>query len=78
MDMTIDPTAPAMRCTVRASGYAGRDLVIDSSAGPTIDITLEKLPPPPVAPKPHKVTATPAPTRHSVSSDGELVDPFSR
>ena len=78
MDLTTDPTAPPTRCTVRASGYAGRDLVIDSSAGPSMDITLEKVAPPPVVPPTRKTSTSPSTRRRPASSDGELVDPFSR
>jgi serine/threonine-protein kinase len=75
MDLAADPSGAAMRCTIRAAGYAGRDVVIDASSGPSVDITLEKVATAPVAPRNHKPPVSP---RRPASSDGELVDPFSR
>jgi len=73
-DLPVDPTRPPVRCTLRAPGYAERAVLVDPSS-PTLDVKLERV----AHSAPRKAPASaPTATRQRASSDGELVDPFSR
>ena len=79
-DISVDPRGPAVHATLRAAGYDERSLLLDSST-PTLDVKLvaQSSAPSPTPTKARKTSAAAAPpTRHNPSSDGELVDPFSR
>jgi serine/threonine-protein kinase len=75
IDLPVDPTGKPSRCTLRAPGFVERELTYDRTSPGSMQVTLDPVasaqPPSP----PHRPTTAPH-KRHS--SDGELVDPFSR
>jgi hypothetical protein len=74
MDIPFNPAGPVARYTLRAPGYASRQLVLDSSSDASTELALDKVAPAPVSTPPPK----PHPKQRHGGSDGELVDPFDR
>jgi serine/threonine protein kinase len=77
MDIPFSASGPAATYTLRAPGYASRQLLLDATSPASTELALDKLSPPasaPIAAPPSKAHTKP---RH-VRSDGELVDPFDR
>lgn len=78
VDLPVAADGSATRFALRAGGYVERTLTIDAASSPSLDLALEKLPPPAVPPASPRVRRDPPPHRPPPRSDGELVDPFSR